>query len=321
MTRRSLDDRVRWAAEAVTFYAPEHWGLMTGADLLAFAENEPAAFWDRLLDQVVETGVDYLELCFEPGDWTGLRRAYGDAASVRRVLDRRGLTLSGSYQGGGHRLEQAVDDETVATALADEMREHAAFVREVGGATVMMGPPRRFQLRGAYDAALDADLLGRLARVLDLLGASARAEGVGFAIHTEAYTFASRESDVARVLDATDPELVSLCVDAGHVTLDGGDPVAMIVAGGARVTNIHAKDCAGVRTSLPTDGEVSHEQMMEQFRLLGDGVVDWRGVFGALRDAGFRGFAAAEIDLIPDPVGATTTVLERYDRELAEIVR
>ena len=319
--RRPQDEHIRWAAQAVTFYLPQYWGRTSTADLAAWVGDNPLTFWNKLLDDVMSCGMDFLELCFFPGDWTSLRAAYHTPAGVRAALAARGLQLGGSYQGGGHSLEDVVMDRAAEHDFIERLAEHAEFVRLCGGTTVLTGPPRRFQLTGSYTEPVSDDLLSRLSRVLDACGRAAAEQGVRFGVHTEAYSCMCRPSEIDRVMRATDDSLVGLCVDTGHVVLDGADPVEVIRGHGNRVRSVHWKDCTGERAWLPEDGEVSHEMMMEQFRRAGSGVVDWHSVVTALREAAFSGFAAVEIDLVADPVGDTRAVLDFFDTQFAREYR
>lgn len=317
--RRPQDDHIRWAAQVVTFYAPAQWGLGSPAELLAWSRSQPTRFWDRLLDQIASCGVDYIELCFEPGDWTSLLAAYGTANDAAAALSSRGLFLSGSYQGGGHRLEAAIDDPGVARTMVDEVRRHARFVRALGARTIMTGPPRRFPLTRDYDAVVPAVVFDRLAIVLDAMGKAAIAEDVRLAVHTEAMSCVCRPDDIASIMSRTDPAVVGLCIDAGHVTLDGGVPADVMAAHGDRVRNVHWKDAAGRLRDLPSDGNVTHELMMERFRRAGSGVVDWAALTRAMAARGFDGVAAVEHDLSPDPIADTRAVLALFDDALAPV--
>src|SRR6185436_5670256 len=109
--------------------------------------------------------------------------------------------------------------------------------------------------------------------------------GVDLAIHTEAYSVVCRVEDIDRIMAVTEPGLVFLCPDSGHIALDGGNPAQVVRDHLPRIRSMHWKDCIGPRTDLPESGVVTHEMMMEQFRRMGKGIVDWDGVIAAF-DAG-----------------------------------
>ena len=70
------------------------------------------------------------------------------------------------------------------------------------------------------------------------------------AIHTDAYSVCVRESDISTILRLTDPDNVQICLDAGHVTLDGGDAVEILKRRLSRIPTMHWKDCIGPRFTL-----------------------------------------------------------------------
>ena len=75
---------------------------------------------------------------------------------------------------------------------------------------------------------------------------------------------------------------------------------------------MHWKDCIGPRADLPESGVVTHEMMMEQFRRMGKGIVDWDGVIKAFDRSNFDGYAVAEIDLSEDPQSEVRDILDYY---------
>ncbi len=60
-------------------------------------------------------------------------------------------------------------------------------------------------------------------------------------VHPHADTHIDTPANVARFLDATDPALVSLCLDTGHYAYCGGDSVEAIETFGERIGYLHLK--------------------------------------------------------------------------------
>ena len=111
-------------------------------------------------------------------------------------------------------------------------------------------------------------------------------------IHQHLGTLIESMDEVRRLLDATDPSLVGVCIDTGHWTFGtGSDPEAAIRELGDRVWHVHLKDCdAGVMERSRRegwDGLTSTGQGV--FCELGTGCVDFPGVLGALEEIGYEG--------------------------------
>jgi inosose dehydratase len=332
-------EHIRWGTDLITFFEPAYWGLPADLeydDWDAAVSRDPRPYFDRMLDEAARIGLDGVELAPEPGGWEGALAAYGDTAGVGRALADRGLALSTSYAPGWKLLGAALSAEDADAAAAAEryadeyMARHARFVRELGADTIVMGtvPRAAFsEVRGvegdpeAFSRPVPDALMEGVAAQLNRLGAIVGAEGVRIALHTDAYSVCSRTEDVDRLLSLTDPETVWLCPDAGHITLDGGDAVEVLRRHVDRTPVMHWKDCRahlpGHTLSGPT--MVRHATMLTYFRLMGTGTIDWREWMGILRDARWSGWAIAEIDMSPDPMGEIADGLRYFADELAPI--
>jgi inosose dehydratase len=182
--------------------------------------------------------------------------------------------------------------------------------------------PRSFFGRDEDDPVAEADM-ARVAQQLDRLGAVAGRHGVRIALHTDAYSVCSRREDIAHLLSLTDPGTVQLCPDAGHITLDGGDAVAVLSDHVGRTPSMHWKDCCAPLDphTLTGEGMANHAVMLRNFRVLGTGIVAWSEWMKVLRDANWAGWAMAEIDMSPDPVGEIRQAFDYLTRELEGIYR
>jgi inosose dehydratase len=163
----------------------------------------------------------------------------------------------------------------------------------------------------------------QVAGVVNQLAAAAKEYGVRIALHTDAYSVCSRNQDIAEMLALTDPESVTLCLDAGHTTLDGGDAVAALAQNVNRTPVMHWKDCTCPfdGSQLSGDQMEKHAVMLTHFRILGSGSIDWHSWQKVLRDAHWSGWAMAENDMAGDPIAEIKQALEYFDRELAPIYK
>jgi len=92
---------------------------------------------------------------------------------------------------------------------------------------------------------LDADGWKQAGRALDDTARAVRDEtGLRSVLHAHCATFIEAPWEIQAALENTDASLLGLCVDTGHVTYGGGDPVALICETGSRVWHMHFKDCS-----------------------------------------------------------------------------
>lgn len=301
-----------WVAQVITFYAPSFWGLDSDEQLSEYARSAPREFFDRLLDAIAQTGVRRIELCMAPGDWQAAREAFGGGAATRAALAGRDMVLTGSYQSGWP-LEEALADRSARVRALDNVARHADFLHDAGVDLMLTGPLRRGTVEGSIFPRVSDAVLDDTAEIISELATITAQRGVDLAIHTEAYSVVCREEDIDRIMARTEEGLVYLCPDSGHITLDGGDVAAVVRSHLPRIRSMHWKDCIGPRMDLPASGAVTHEMMMEQFRRMGKGAVDWEGVIDAFAQGQFAGYAVAEIDLAPDPIGDVRDIIDYYE--------
>jgi sugar phosphate isomerase/epimerase len=92
--------------------------------------------------------------------------------------------------------------------------------------------------------------------------------------------------DVLKAVKNMDPRM-GCCIDVGHCERAGTDPVAAIHAVGPRLFNLHAKDL--------TDFTSKESQVA-----VGEGKIDFRGIFEALIATKYKGFVDLEYEIHGD---------------------
>jgi sugar phosphate isomerase/epimerase len=328
---------LRWSTDLVTYFNPTFWDLPAELSYDAWekeVDNDPERFFRRMLDGAAEAGLSGIELAPAPGGWVNALRAYGSAAAFKHELTARGLVLSSSYV-LPVLLKAALDAEDSASrqqaeqALDEEVAEHAAFLREVGCANLVTSTIPRAEFSDVegvdaasadFDAPTDPELMGAVADQLNRIGAVAASAGLHVAIHTDAYSLASRTPDIDALMAQTDPARVKLCIDAGHIALDGGDPLAVVRAHSQRAPVLHWKDCASHLRPHTLSGPpmVRHDVMIRYFRVMGpEGVVDWHEWVKVLEENQWSGWGVAEIDMSVDPQREILAGINYYNNELA----
>jgi sugar phosphate isomerase/epimerase len=330
---------LRWSTDLVTYFNPAYWGLPAELPYDAWekeVDDDPERFFRQMLDGAAEAGLSGIELAPAPGGWVNALRAYGSAAAFQKELTDRGLVLSSSYV-LPIRLKAVLDARDAAVrreaehALHTEVAEHADFLREVGCPTLVTSTIPRAEFSDVegvdasaqdFDAPTNPDLMGAVADQLDRIGQVAADAGVHVAIHTDAYSLASRTADIDALMAQTDHARVKLCIDAGHIALDGGDPLAVIRTHSQRAPVLHWKDCASHLPPHTLSGPpmVRHDVMIKYFRVMGSqGVVDWHEWVKILRTNRWSGWGVAEIDMSSDPYREIRSGIDYFDRELARL--
>jgi inosose dehydratase len=134
------------------------------------------------------------------------------------------------------------------------------------------------------------DLLLRYASVLNEIGRAAMSMGIQAVYHNHMGQLGETPEEVDTIMSGCDPDLVKLLLDVGHYTQGGGDPAACIHKYKDRIAALHLKD---VKSNPAMSGY--------KFVELGQGRVDFPGIFKALDEIKFKGWAMVELDAVPEP--------------------
>jgi inosose dehydratase len=191
-------------------------------------------------DITFEQCVDEIALAGFEGSSVG-HKYPKDPETLSRALGLRGLRVS----------EPWASTFFTATDMWDRtlrnFRQQMDFMRAVGGAEIVVAELTRavhqqhVALRAnkpVYDDAEWATLLTGLNEI----GALAAAEGMKLSYHHHMGTGVQTREEIERLLAGTDPELVHLLLDTGHLAWSGDDPLALIRDHADRVGHVHLKD-------------------------------------------------------------------------------
>jgi inosose dehydratase len=125
--------------------------------------------------------------------------------------------------------------------------------------------------------------------------------GLRTVFHPHCAGFVETPWEVDELMFRTDPSLLGLCYDTGHLSFGGGDPVAILRRYISRVWHVHFKDFhpgAFQKTraeSLDYSGAIRAGIFCE----LGQGNVDFPAVLAELRKARYDGWIVVEQDVLP----------------------
>ena len=155
----------------------------------------------------------------------------------------------------------------------------------------------------------DAEWAAYRDRLVTIAKMGAEEYGLIPELHPHAGGFMDFEPEVERFLGEVDASVMKVCIDTGHCTYAGFDPVAFMKRHMDRITYVHFKN---------TDPKIKAQAIANRtgfydacgqgiFCNLADGEVDFPSVRQLLLDTGYEGWCTIEQDcdptLDPDPVG------------------
>lgn len=206
--------------------APDSWGVW-------FASDPDQVTWDVYLDEIAAVGYVYTELG-PPGFMPQ------DPEQLNDELARRNLTVcGGTVFAGLHKGADALEKAKL------EFGREAKLLASVG-AEYLVHLPEQYTDQHTGQATEGADLgpeqWKSLVEGTDELARFLFEEyGVKLVFHPHADTHVDTQERIERFLTDTNPELVDLCLDTGHVSYCGGDNIEIIERFPERVTYVHLK--------------------------------------------------------------------------------
>ncbi|MFJ8074845.1 sugar phosphate isomerase/epimerase family protein [Streptomyces sp. NPDC096176] len=278
--------------------APDSWGVW-------FPDDSRQIPWQRFLDEVAHAGYEWIEL----GPYGYLPT---DPVRLAEETARRGLKVSAGTVFTGLHRGPAVWDETWA-----HVSDIAALTQAMGASHLVVIPS--FWRDDKTGAVLEGDTLTPaqwrdLTAQTERLGHEVRERyGLDIVVHPHADTHIDTEENVTRFLDATDGDLVSLCLDTGHYAYCGGDSVKLIETYGERIGYLHLKQvdpeilAQVVAEEMPFGPAVGRGVMCEPPA----GVPALEPVLTAAQSLGVDLFAIVEQDMYPCSADKPLPIAER----------
>jgi inosose dehydratase len=272
--------------------APCSWGV------LEFDLEGKVAPYGQVLDEIRATGYQGTEL----GDWGFLPT---QPNQLSQNLAKRELDLIGAFvpvnlkdsnthiKGLAYALKVAglmyyAGYENVKIVLADDNGAVEARVKNAGNITSAMGlGPNAWEIfaEGANQIAY----------------AVKEAYGFQTVFHHHCAGYVETPDEIHKLLEYTDKQLVGLCLDTGHYSYGGGNPIEALTQYKERIWHIHLKDF---------DTKVAEKARLNQwdyftsvqngiFCELGKGAVDFKRFIDELKGQDYSGWAVVEQDVLP----------------------
>jgi inosose dehydratase len=254
----------------------------------------------QAIDDVAEAGYPGIQLRLN------ILKEYATPEALKAALAKGHLTFA-CLSGGGPKAEAAT-----RAAEIDKFMTGAKFARAAGALMVQATSPSR----GSAEKIASADLKA-FAETLTELGKRTAEIGLPLAFHNHMGQIGQNPDEVDAILEMSDPKYVKLLLDTGHYAAAGGDPVKAIKTHGKRLGLLHIKDVKDKAPGTPSDTRPgpdgkppAPDNKKYLFVELGQGKVDFKAVFAALRAVSFKGWVMIELDTTPPggtPKGSAIT--------------
>ena len=271
--------------------APCSWGV------LEFDGMESSAPCAQVLDEIAATGYAATEL----GDWGFMPT---DPQALSAALAARALGMLGAFvpvRLADASAHQAGVEAAVRTARLLAATGEAPLVVLADGCAT---DPARTARAGRIirDDSLPETAWQAFASGCDTIARAVRdATGLRTVFHPHGACFVETPWEVDELMQRTDPTLVGLCLDTGHLMLGGGDPLEIYQRHATRVWHVHFKDFDPRVFQRARGGSWNYFEAMRHgiFCELGRGAVDFAAMLRELREHGYDDWIVVEQDVLP----------------------
>jgi inosose dehydratase len=141
----------------------------------------------------------------------------------------------------------------------------------------------------------------RLCGGLNKLGKKAAEKGMKLTYHHHMGTGVQSAGEIDRLMENTDPALLGLLYDTGHLVFAGEDHLAVLNRWMKRIGHVHLKDTRPAIRKKAVREKWSFLQAVKAgvFTVPGDGSIDFVPVFQALKKARYSGWWVVEAEQDP----------------------
>ena len=140
-----------------------------------------------------------------------------------------------------------------------------------------------------------------IAKGFNEMGRLAKEKGMYFTVHHHMGTGVQTEAEIDKLMEITDPDLVYLLFDTGHLSFSGEDVLGVLKKYVNRTKHVHLKS---IRKDVIEEAKVKGYSFLDSvragsFTVPGDGDFDFTPVFDILDEAGYEGWVVVEAEQDP----------------------
>ncbi|TDT56494.1 myo-inosose-2 dehydratase [Fonticella tunisiensis] len=223
-----------------------------------------------------------------------------DTKVLKKALELRNLQIASAWFSAF--LTTKPLEETV-----NEFIKHRDFLYEMG-AKVIVVSEQGHSIQGKMDLPIfDAKPVftteewEKLARGLEKLGRLASEKEMKIVYHHHMGTGVQTTEEIDRLMEMTDPDLVYLLFDTGHLTFSGENPEKILRKYVNRIKHVHLKDVRKDVFERVKKEKMSFLNAVKEgvFTVPGDGMIDFEPLFKILDENNYEGWFIVEAEQDP----------------------
>jgi inosose dehydratase len=223
-----------------------------------------------------------------------------DPKVLNKALELRGLTICNAWFSSFLTIKPYREVEKAFI-------KHRNFLY-AAGARVIGAAEQGGSIQGRQDLAIfeakprfsDGEWK-RLTEGLNRLGERAAEKGMQLTYHHHMGTGIQTADEIDRLMENTDPALLGLLYDTGHLVFSGEDHEAVLAKWLGRIRHVHLKDVRPAVRKKAIRGKWSFLKSVREgvFTVPGDGSIDFVPLFRTLKKAKYTGWWVVEAEQDP----------------------
>lgn len=223
-----------------------------------------------------------------------------DTTVLKKALALRNLEIASAWFSAF--LTTKPLEETVKPFI-----EHRDFLNEMGAKVIVVSEQGR-SIQGLMDVPLfkekpvfTEEEWIKLAEGLNHLGQLAAEKNMKIVYHHHMGTGVQTTEEIEKLMEMTDPQLVSLLFDTGHLVFSGEDPIYILKKYLSRIKHVHLKDIRGEVVNRVKENDLSFLQAVKEgaFTVPGDGIIGFDEIFLTLSNSDYEGWFVVEAEQDP----------------------
>jgi len=245
-----------------------------------------------------------------------------DTIVLKKALELRGVSIASAWFSSF--LTTKPLQETV-----DEFIKHRDFLYEMG-AKVIVVSEQGHSVQGMMDTPVlskkpvfTEEEWKNLAYGLEQLGIIAGEKRMSIVFHHHMGTGIQTFEEINKLMKMTNPNLVSLLFDSGHLTFAGVDPEAVLKKHIDRIKHVHLKDIRKEVLDIVKSEDMSFLNAVKAgvFTVPGDGMISFEPLFVILDENNYEGWFIVEAEQDPAIANPLEYAIKarKYIKESAKI--
>jgi inosose dehydratase len=220
-----------------------------------------------------------------------------DVPALKAALELRGLQICNAWFSTFFTSRPA--EETIEAFIKQRDFLHALGAEVIGAAeqgNSIQG--KDVPILGAKPVFTEEEW-GAVSGGLEQLAELAAEKGMSLGYHHHMGTGVQTMAEIDRLMDST--EKVHLLYDTGHALYGGVDPLELVKKYADRIIHVHLKDIRKEVLEQVAEQQMSFLDSVKAgvFTVPGDGCINFKPIFEALADSGYKGWFVVEAEQDP----------------------